>query len=143
MRTARVTAPLSLGVRRGMTEVRGQIGWQAFVESAIVVVILCVLGALVAPQFSAASIDRTEPETASTARRIESQIELYRSRYGTFPPLSLMTRGPGDSSRGASFGILIDEGFIESAPVNPFTGGTTIPRDWVYDDTSGRLTPMR
>jgi type II secretion system protein G len=77
------------------------------VEILIVVVILGILAAIVVPQFTNASDDAQAGNVATQLSTIRNQIELYRARNsGSLPDLS-------------DWSVMINEGYLKSAPVNP------------------------
>ena len=93
------------------------------VEILIVVVILGILAAIVIPQFSNASNEAAVSSTQSQLQTLRSQIELYRVRnLGEWPI----------SADSLTWDNLLDpadddqEPYIQSAPINPFTGQSGI-----------------
>lgn len=112
------------------------------VEILIVVVILGILAAIVVPQFTQASSDAVKGALQSQLQTINSQVELYRVKNsGNYPSLGT---GTGD----ASWGPLVGTEYLKEAPVNGFTGESTIvsgitsanadsssANGWVFDAT--------
>lgn len=88
---------------------------QAFtlVEILIVVVILGILAAIVVPQFTSAADEAREGNVQSQIRTLENQLELYRARNNGSYPTSFDT----------FWDVLIDDGYIKTAPKNPFFDG--------------------
>lgn len=120
---------------------RGARGF-SLIEVMIVVIILGILAAVVVPQFTTAANDARNGSIASQARTIELQLELYRARFGVFPTQALMAAVPTDATLGAGFGILVDNGYIKTAPANPYSGGSAVPADWVYNEVTGVITAV-
>ncbi|MEM7622462.1 MAG: prepilin-type N-terminal cleavage/methylation domain-containing protein [Planctomycetota bacterium] len=112
------------------------------IEVLIVVLIIGLLAAVVVPQFSSAATDARDSTAAAQARTVELQLELYLVRFGSFPTAALMQADPTDTDLGDAFGVLVDNGFLKSAPVNPYTGGSDIPTDWTYNATDGTVTAL-
>lgn len=111
-------------------------------ELLVIFVILGVLAAIVAPQFSSAAVDARANGVQAHLTTLEVQLELFRARNGRYPTLTELAQPPGDGARGGSFGVLIDQRYLEAAPVNPLTGGDTVGVDWLYDEATGRVTPV-
>ena len=109
------------------------------VEILIVVVILGILAAIVIPQFTAASETAQTSSAVSTLQAVRSQLELYRVNHnGNYPSklwdqLTKTTDRTGDVTKDG-FGP-----YLPKPPVNPFTGGTAVGKDWVYDSTTGTV----
>ncbi len=112
------------------------------VEILIVVVILGILAAIVIPQFTSASESARASSLASQLQTVRSQLELYQVQHnGNKPDLTTnwdqftATTTQGGAS-GAGFGP-----YMQQAPRNPFTGGTTVAAtataDWQM--TSGQF----
>ncbi len=111
-------------------------------ELLVIFVILGVLAAIIAPQFSSAALDARANGVQAQLTSVEAQLELFRARNGRYPTLAEMSLPPGDGARGSSFGVLIDQRYLETAPVNPLTGGDAVGVDWLYDEATGRMTPV-
>ena len=98
------------------------------VEILIVVVILGILAAIVIPQFTSASESARASSLASQLQTVRSQLELYQVQHnGNNPTLTTnwdqftgQTNQAGSTS-GTGFGP-----YMQQAPRNPFTGGTTV-----------------
>ncbi|MEO0716651.1 MAG: prepilin-type N-terminal cleavage/methylation domain-containing protein [Planctomycetota bacterium] len=110
---------------------------QAFtlVEILIVVVILGILAAIVVPQFTSAADEAREGNVVSQQRTLENQLELYRARNnGSYP-----------DSFDTFWDVLIDDGYIKTAPKNPFfdgdqtsiSAGTDTAWTWAADADTG------
>ncbi|MGI9012928.1 MAG: competence type IV pilus major pilin ComGC [Phycisphaerales bacterium] len=99
------------------------------VEILIVVVILGILAAIVIPQFTDASQEATASSLESMLQTIRSQTELYRVKnQGALP--DYVNTGWDD---------LVNGDYLQAAPVNPYTGSSTIAAaeaedvGWVWD----------
>jgi len=112
------------------------------VEVLIVVIILGILAALVVPQFTSAANDAKAASAISQQRTIALQLDLYRARWGVFPTAEAMEAAPTNTDLGSSFGILIDQGYIRRAPVNPYTNGDVLGTDWTYDILMGEIAAV-
>jgi len=99
------------------------------VEILIVVVILGILAAIVIPQFTNASQEATVSSVESMLQTIRSQVELYRVKNnGVLPDLT------------ADWDDLVTGDYLQSDPVNPIVGSSTISDDattagagWYWD----------
>ncbi len=111
-------------------------------ELVVIFVILGVLAAIIAPQFSSAAVDARANGVQSQLNSLEAQLELFRARNGRYPTLNELASPPQNGGRGSSFGVLIDQNYLEAAPVNPLTGGDAVGVDWLYDEAMGRVTPV-
>ncbi len=122
------------------------------VEILIVVVILGILAAIVIPQFTNASETAKVSSVTSQLQTIRSQLELFQVQHnGKYPDLSDATSpwGPltAESSPDHVKGADSDGGdlgpYLQAAPVNPFTGSTTIGTaatdGWDYDSATGAI----
>ena len=105
------------------------------IEILIVVVILGILAAIVIPQFTDASEEAMEASLRSQLQTLRSQIELYRVKNGgTLPDLL-----------GQGWDQLVDDDYIQQAPVNPFQNSSTIAaaaamgEGWVWEAVSENL----
>ena len=92
-------------------------------------VILGILAAIVIPQFTDASQDAMESSLRSQLQTLRSQVELYRVQHaGTAPDLIA-----------DQWADLVDNDYIQQAPVNPFQDSTTVAAaaaagvGWVWD----------
>ena len=127
------------------------------VEILIVVVILGILAAIVIPQFTSASESAKASSLTSQIQTIRSQLELAQIQHGgTYPDLvasgwAVMTgktdpvggSGAGSYSTGNADTVAGNEvgPYLQQAPGNPFTGGSTVAADntgdWKYDKATG------
>ncbi len=90
------------------------------VEILIVVVILGILAAIVVPQFTNASNEAVKGALESQLQTINSQMELYRVRNnGAYPAI-------GTGTGAASWGPLVGGEYLKEAPVNGYTGQSTV-----------------
>ncbi|MEM1185800.1 MAG: hypothetical protein AAGI53_12475 [Planctomycetota bacterium] len=120
---------------------RAVIGGFTLLEAVIILLALAIAAALAAPRLSNAS---TQPSDLADVRAqaLESHLLLFRERQGRFPTAQELRRPPADPERGSSFGVLVDAGYVVSAPVNPRTTGDVVGIDWHYDAESGRIRPV-
>jgi len=124
------------------------------VEILIVVVILGILAAIVIPQFTNASESAKASSLVSQLQTLRSQIELYRNQHGDLYPtadgdpasawdwdrLILITDETGTTyatkAAADAAGVQSYGPYLQSAPVNPFTGGSVVAADnsadWQY-----------
>ena len=123
------------------------------VEILIVVVILGILAAIVIPQFTSASESAKESSLVSQLQTIRSQLELFQVQHnGSYPDLSDSSNPWGplteeSSADHTSAGIDSDGGdygpYLQQAPKNPFTNGSTVASDnsgdWKYDSSTGEI----
>ena len=117
------------------------------VEILIVVVILGILAAIVIPQFTSASESARSSSLSSTLQTIRSQLELYQVQHnGDYPTLAQMWgnltgQTDVDGAAGTDFGP-----YLQKAPVNPFTLGSTCAadntEDWQYTAASGAIVAV-
>ena len=111
------------------------------VEVLIVVIVLGILAAVVAPQLSTASDDTNLQTLTTNLQTIRSQLDLYKTQHnGNLPALATfhaqMTAGTqADGTAGSDFGP-----YLLEIPPNPFTGNATIThtspgptKGWYYD----------
>ena len=89
------------------------------VEILIVVVILGILASIVIPQFTDAADEARTSSLMSNLQSVRGQIELYEIREGGFP---------------ATLQALVDDGYMQSIPTEPFGGS------WTYTAATGVLT---
>lgn len=116
------------------------------VEILIVVVILGILAAIVVPQFTSAADEARESNIASQVSSVQSQIELFRQREGSYPTLAQLNTEPDPNPGGAlgnTFGILVDNEYLRAAPRHP-NGGDGVTAfggagPWFYDESTGRF----
>lgn len=100
------------------------------VEILIVVVILGILAAIVIPQFSQAGDEARANSLAGNLQTMRSQLALYNVQEGGYP------------GTGAAFETAMVRDYLQSVPVNPFTGGNTVggaTDDWFYNATEGTI----
>ena len=124
------------------------------VEILIVVVILGILAAIVIPQFTSASESARASSLVSQIQTIRSQLELAQIQHqGTYP--DLVTSGWGimtaKTDPDASYSTADADGkagnevgpYLQQAPTNPFTLGSTVAvdntGDWQYDNATGAI----
>ncbi len=86
------------------------------VEILIVVVILGILAAIVVPQFTNAANESRVGNVATQVSTIETQLELFRARNGTYPDLA------GDED----WEFLVAEGYFKAVPRNPFSNSSNV-----------------
>lgn len=114
------------------------------VEILIVVVILGILAAIVVPQFTSATQDAQTGNIRAQLKSLQNQVELFKARStdGQYP--DLVADG---------WDVMIDpnadgdftDGYIKSAPKNPFNNSTTVAaavaegNGWHYDQATGVL----
>lgn len=121
-------------------------GGFTLVEVLIVVVVLGILAAVVVPQFATAADDAKGGNLASQLSVIQNQLELYKARNGSYPTLNQMNAAPTDTTKGSDFGILIDGGYLKTAPINPVNGESDCAAEpsanvgWAYNATTGEIT---
>ena len=130
------------------------------VEILIVVVILGILAAIVIPQFSQASTDSKISSLQSNLQSIRSQIALYKIQHNDdVPPAVTTTLSDwdemlkvtdadsaiyADKAAATAAGVTTAYGpYLQSVPINPFTGGKTVGDadtfDWNYDPATGEI----
>lgn len=90
------------------------------VEMLVVIAILALVSALVVPQFASASGDAQISSAASTVRRVQEQIEVFRATQGQYPAVIAPSWFAGDA-----------------LPRNPFAPEV---QDSVYYDSSNSTT---
>lgn len=114
------------------------------VEILIVVVILGILAAIVVPQFTNATQDAQSGNIRAQLKSLQNQIELFKARStdGQYPDLvgdgwdtMIDPNGDGD----------FNDGYIKTAPKNPFNSQTTVAatavagNGWHYVRATGTL----
>jgi general secretion pathway protein G len=108
------------------SEKRGFTGMEIF----IVVVIMCIMSAVVVPQFSRASNQARLSQLMSDLQKVRAQLELYKIQHDNLLPGQAIEGGPVDTKQ-----FIIDmsttgsDGFgpyIEKFPKNVFNGLDTI-----------------
>ena len=82
------------------------------IEILIVVVILGILAAVIIPQFTNAADDASVSSARTQLQTMRSQIELFRSQTGSYPPAGA-TAGTVDWSG------LISANYVRAAPTWP------------------------
>ena len=106
------------------------------VEILIVVVILGILAAIVIPQFTNASESAKSSSMLSTLQTVRSQIELYKNQHNNTEPdlvtdwtqFTLYTDIDGNTNA-TKTAVFTYGPYMQKAPVNPFTGGSTVAAD--------------
>ena len=104
------------------------------VEILIVVVILGILAAIVVPQFTSATTEARGGNAVTQISTIENQLELFQARTGAYP---IFDNG--------MWAVLIAGGYMKTAPVNPYTGLSTVGADgsgadWeIFLDANGNV----
>ena len=111
----------------------------ALIELIVIVVVLGVVAAFAVPRLSGAATPTPSDVVAAHIETLDAQLALFRSRHGRYPTAEELTRPPLDANRGGGFGVLVDEGYLVVAPVNPRTQGDRVGQDWIYDPASGRV----
>lgn len=121
------------------------------VEILIVVVILGILAAIVIPQFTSASESARASSMVSQLQTIRSQLELAQIQHqGAYPDLvtdgwdAIIKQTEADSGYTAGDNSGNEVGpYLQQAPVNAFTNGSTVKADnsgdWKYNSTTGQI----
>lgn len=115
------------------------------VEILLVVVILAILAAVVAPLVTTAPADAGDSTLMSDLRAIRVQLELYRVHHrDTYPAtLDLLTQETDEEGlAGGRFGP-----YLREIPINPFTGTNTVQtvtkgagvEAWFYSAATGEF----
>jgi len=115
-------------------------------EVVIVAAVLGVVSVMTLPKFSQAGTDERLNTLCQTLQSVRSQITLYNIHHDGRWPLQAnfaqqMTgrtnlKGTADPLDGA----VIFGPYLDSIPVNPFTGGNSVTGgDWRYDERTGRF----
>jgi type II secretory pathway pseudopilin PulG len=116
------------------------------VEILIAAAVLCVVSVITLPKFSQASADDRLNTLCNTLQSVRSQLTLYNIQHdGRWPrqttfaeQMTRMTNLKGSAEAGD--GALTFGPYLESIPVNPFTGGNSVTGgDWRYDDKTGKF----
>lgn len=103
------------------------------VEILIVVVILGILAAIVVPQFTSAANEARDGNLATQQSTITNQLELWAARNnGVYPDLE--TDGWDD---------MVEENYFKSAPVNPFTGTSSVENSTDPEDAATAAAPTQ
>jgi general secretion pathway protein G len=123
------------------------------VEILIVVIILGILAAIVIPQFSTASSDARYAAAAHDIDVVNSAVLLYKAQHNdNYPDLSsgwtaLTTQS---DANGGTTGTLLGP-YLQAAPVNPFTNGSTVSNsvsglgsssDWFWDQSVNQIVAL-
>ena len=128
------------------------------VEVLIVVVMLAVLAVAIVPEFLDSSQDAIVSSAKFNLQTLRSQIQRYKSEHGGKVPgddlaeLLLTTNAAGTID--SSDGPLVCGPYLESIPVNPFTGSATVAEitsnpaattdvttsdGWLYNPEAGQV----
>lgn len=115
-------------------------------EVVIVAAVLGVVSVMTLPKFSQAGTDERLNTLCETLQSVRSQITLYNIHHdGRWPSqVNFVEQMTGKTNvmgittpRG---GAVIFGPYLDSVPVNPFTGGNSITGgDWRYDERTGRF----
>ncbi len=120
------------------------------IEVLIVALVLCILAAVVAPQFSRAGGDNRTSLLRTNLLDVRAQLRLYRTQHENQYPsldqfaaqLSLHSSADGRTNATQTDAFHLGP-YLPSIPVNPFTGGNRISNgsigssDWYYDPDTG------
>ncbi len=122
------------------------------VEILIVVVILGILAAVVIPQFTSASESAKGSSLVSQLQTIRSQLELAQIQHnGAYPAVADIDDWACLTSKtdAGAYTTVADGDFgpyLQQAPVNSFSGGSTVAadntEDWVYHAATGTILPV-
>ena len=116
-------------------------------ELFIVTVILCVIAAIVVPQFGMAKSKAKVTEMLSRLQTVRAQLELYQIQHNQSLPSSENFQAAMTTVTDVNGKPWIDSvtsghpygPYMRKIPENPFTGGNSIDGtgDWLYrsDDT--------
>lgn len=113
-------------------------------EVIVVAAILCGVSAMTLPKFSKAGTDERLNTLCSQLQMVRSQLSLYHLQHDQQWPqratfveqLTGKTNVKGTSN--PVDGTLVFGPYLQSIPVNPFTGGSAVDgRDWRYDEKTG------
>jgi general secretion pathway protein G len=128
----------------------------SLVELILVITILGILAALVAPGFSNASDEARATNALSQLTSGRKQLEVWKLDHGDrYPTLVQMQSGPNDwgvfTSRTSSDGVIDAAGpfgpYFPTPPVNPWTNSSLvvaansplITAGWTYNESTGEL----
>jgi general secretion pathway protein G len=96
-----------------MRKIRGDNAF-TLVEILVVVILLGILAAVVVPRFTDAGDEARTAATNTNVNTVQGQVEVYRSRYGSYP---------------ANLEALVTAGYIPEVPTglsyNAATGRVT------------------
>jgi len=118
------------------------------VELSIVVIILGILAAVVIPQFTDAAADAKLNSMTSDLLLVRKQLESYKLQHnGFYPTIANFTAQMLQKTNvdGTTAGAPTLGPYLQSIPVNPFTGqkdlggGGVGSSSWFYDDTTGEF----
>lgn len=123
-------------------------GGFTLVEILIVVVILGILAAIVVPKFTDASTTAKRSNVVAQLKTIRAQLELYKLQHNDEYPTvaqmftNLITETETDGTAGDNSGNEVGP-YLQVAPDNPFTNGSTVAADnsgdWEYDAATGEI----
>jgi general secretion pathway protein G len=122
------------------------------VEILIVVIILGILAAIVIPQFSTASSDARYAAAAHDIDVVNSAVLLYKAQHNdNYPDLSSGWTALTSQSdaNGGTTGPLFGP-YLQAAPVNPFTNGSSVATfggfgaasDWLWDQSVNQIVAL-
>ena len=138
-RRAYFSTPYSISVRRGgvLKYAPRRLAARTFrrrgftlIEAAIILAMLAVVAALVAPQFSSAQpVDRAE-QLRQSLERLRTQITIYRAHHGT-PPEDLVKQLTGHTDAAGALARYPSADFrfgpyMRELPANPINGLATV-----------------
>jgi len=122
------------------------------VEILIVVVILGILAAIVIPQFTNASQEASASSLKSQLQTVRSQIELMRVKHNGFVPDFVAEQWLPLTDPDAYNGAWTEGAYLQSDPINPFTGNSLIVAGtdpltegdpatdgWLWDSAENRI----
>lgn len=115
-------------------------------EVVIVAAVLGVVSVMTLPKFSQAGTDERLNTLCETLQSVRSQITLYNLHHdGRWPAqVNFVEQMTGKTNvmgiTSPRSGAVIFGPYLDSVPVNPFTGGNSITGgDWRYDERTGRF----
>ncbi len=115
-------------------------------EVIIVAAVLCAVSMMTLPKFSKAGTDQRLDTLCSHLQLVRSQLSLYQIHHEQqWPSQSAFVRQMTEKTnvKGNSNpldGAVVFGPYLQSIPVNPFTGGNAVNgSDWLYDEKTGRF----